>query len=316
MIDDSILRAQLPFCIEDTHFDFIGEKYSGKVRDTYSRGAQRVLVTSDRLSCFDVVLTSIPCKGQVLSELANFWFEKAQSIIPIHVVANPDPNVVIGKNASVLPVEVVVRGYLTGSAWRDYEAGRAISGITLPKDMKKNQKFPSPLITPSTKAPKGDHDLPVSEEEIVRTGIVSSSVWNTVRTAALKLYDMGVIECQNRGLLLVDTKYEFGIVDGEVLLVDEMHTLDCSRFWEASEYDERFASGKDQKMLDKEPTRIWLMNQGYMGSGPIPHISDDFRIATAKHYIASYETITGLKFKPRIGDPLPQIEQALRTYFG
>lgn len=313
MVDNSIVLTQLPFCLTETHLDFLGKRYAGKVRDSYSRDGKRYLITTDRLSCFDVIVTSVPFKGQVLTQLALYWFKKAASIIPVHVLDNPDPNVIVGVEASVVPIEVVVRGYLTGSAWRDYEAGKPVSGITLPKGMKKSQRFDTPLLTPSTKAEKGSHDMPIGEAEIVSQGIVAASVWNEIRTAALKLFAMGSEEVAKRGLLLVDTKYEFGIKDGKVMLVDEMHTLDSSRFWDASEYQARFEAGEDQVMLDKEPTRQWLISQGFMGEGVVPQFTDEHRVSIAQHYIQSYERITGVPFEPVSGDPILRITERLTS---
>lgn len=313
MVDTGILHSQLSQCISETHLDFLGTRYAGKVRDSYSRDGKRYLVTTDRLSCFDVIVTTVPFKGQVLTQLALYWFKKAASVIPVHVIGSPDPNIIVGVEAAVVPVEVVVRGYLTGSAWRDYEAGRSVSGIKLPSGMKKSQKFDVPLITPSTKAIHGEHDMPISEAEIVSNGIVSQEIWNQIRTAALSLFEIGSREVAARGLILVDTKYEFGLKDGKVLLVDEVHTLDSSRFWDATEYQSRFEAGEDQVMLDKEPTRQWLISQGFMGEGPIPTFTDDHRVAIAQHYIQSYERITGLTFEPVQGDAIQRITKTLQT---
>lgn len=311
MISDSVLHSQLPHCLIETHLESIGKRYAGKVRDCYSRNGEIVIVTSDRLSCFDVIVTSVPFKGQVLTDLALFWFELAKEIVPIHVISNPDPNVMIGKEAEVIPIEVVVRGYLTGSAWRDYEAGSAVSGITLPKGLKKSHKFDRPLLTPSTKAAKGSHDLPISEQEIVSQGIVSESLWKQVRDVSLKLFELGQKTVGERGLLLVDTKYEFGIYNGKLMLVDEIHTLDSSRFWVADAYQSRYEEGVDQIMLDKEPTRQWLLSQGYKGEGAIPAFTDAHRVEIAKHYISSFEKITGRQFSAASGDPIARITKNL-----
>lgn len=268
-------------------------------------------MTTDRLSCFDIIVTTIPFKGQVLNQLALYWFEKASSIVPVHVVSSPDPNVIVGREAQVVPIEVVVRGYLAGSAWRDYEAGRSISGVSLPQGMKRSQKLPQPILTPSTKAKKGDHDEPISEDTIVAQKIVSEDLWQQIRTAALRLFDLGTKVAAQKGLILVDTKYEFGLCDGELMLVDELHTLDSSRYWVASEYVSRFQSGQDQVMLDKEPTRQWLISKGFMGEGPIPYFTDEHRVSIAKHYIQSYEKITGRSFEPVPGPALKRIENTL-----
>jgi phosphoribosylaminoimidazole-succinocarboxamide synthase len=317
---DKIIKQQLPVVFTEAHYDFLGVKISGKVRDSYVLDALRVLVTSDRLSCFDRVITSIPFKGQVLNALALYWFQKTSDIIHNHVVAVPEREVLIARNCKILPVEVVVRGYLAGSAWRDYEAGRAVSGVVLPQGMKAFEKLPAPIVTPSTKAAMGDHDEPISEADIVSRGIVEASLWNKVRTIALQLFDRGTAMVAERGLLLVDTKYEFGIVlegeyEGELILADEIHTLDSSRYWMADSYEARLSAGEVPEMLDKEPIRRWLMERGFMGDGEIPEFSDEYRGELSHHYISSYEKITGEHFVPKGGSRYKVVEQALRDYF-
>ncbi len=317
MIDDRIIYDQLPLVLTETHLDFLGEHYAGKVRDNYSNGNIRYLITSDRLSCFDVIVASIPFKGQVLTQMAVSWFERTKDIVPNHIIDVPDPNVIVAQSCSILPVEVVVRAYLTGSAWRDYEAGRLISGIVLPPHLRKSQKLDEPIITPSTKAPRGSHDMPISEKEITSSGLVDPSLWQQVRECALALFARGTKVAQERGLLLVDTKYEFGLDEnGVLLLADEIHTLDCSRYWKAESYPARFAQGVLPEMLDKEPTRQWLLQQGYRGEGPIPAFSDTHRVETAQHYIRSFEDILGTPFKPCCGDVHERVEAALKTYVG
>jgi phosphoribosylaminoimidazole-succinocarboxamide synthase len=296
-MEDSLIFNQLSKCLTETNFTEFGEKYAGKVRDCYSYDQNKlILVTSDRLSCFDRIVTSVPFKGQILNSMALFWFDKIKNIIPTHVISSPHPNVIIGQAAKTLPVEVVVRGYLTGSAWRDYEKGLSISGVTLPKGMKKNQKLSEPIITPSTKAPKGEHDLPISEKEIVSSGIVESTLWNKVRTKALEIFNLGSKVAESNGLILVDTKYEFGMVNNELILVDEVHTLDSSRYWIGKDYIQKFEAGVEPTMLDKEPTRQWLISKGFMGEGQIPEFTDSHRVDIAKHYINSYKLITGTDF--------------------
>lgn len=312
MLNVEILQEHLGLCLEEGNFPFLGTRIKGKVRDSYVNRGRRILVTTDRLSCFDVIVTAVPFKGQVLNRLALYWFEETKDIIPNHVIASPDPNVIVGKECQVLPIEVVVRGYLAGSAWRDYEAGKAISGVTLPKGLKKSAKLENPILTPSTKALQGDHDTPISEEEIVSKGIVSREIWGQVSAKALQLFNRGQQIVNQRGLILVDTKYEFGLLDGELYLVDEIHTLDSSRYWVGSEYEERFESGADQHMLDKEPTRQWLISKGFMGEGPIPEFTPEHRIEIAKHYINSFEMISGQEFVAVMGDPMKRIEGALR----
>lgn len=316
MISDTQLKAQLPQVITETNFSFLGEKYEGKVRDCYTKGDTLFLVTSDRLSCFDKVVTSIPFKGQVLTQLAVSWFERTKDIIENHIIDIPHPNVMVGKKAEILPIELIVRGYITGSAWRDYEAGKAVSGITLPKGLKASQRLPEPLITPSTKAEKGAHDLPISEAEILSSGIVDKKIWAKVKEASLALFKRGQERAESLGLLLVDTKYEFGLYQGRVIICDEIHTLDSSRYWIKASYQDRFARGESPQMLDKEPTRQWLLQQGYKGDGPIPHFTDDHRVEIARHYIKSYEQISGATFVPDPGPTVQHIEKRLREFVG
>lgn len=313
-ISTAQLEEQLSFVLNREEFTLPGERYSGKVRDSYRLGDRRLLITSDRLSCFDVIVTTIPFKGQVLNQLAVDWFKKTSDIVQNHLLDVPHPNVMLVQNCEILPIEVVMRGYLTGSAWRDYQAGNAISGIQLPPGMKKSQKFEKPLLTPSTKAPSGSHDLPISEHEIVKTGIVSERIWGEVREISLNLFMFATQQVANRGLILVDTKYEFGLLNGKVVLADEVHTLDSSRYWKKDSYQAALDSGKDPANLDKEPTRQWLLSNGYQGNGPIPKFSDQHRVAIARHYISSFEQITGQTFSGMVGPVKESIELALKRF--
>ena len=314
MIEESVIRSQLSQTLVETQFDFLGEKYEGKVRDSYISGDVRYLITSDRLSCFDVIVTSVPFKGQVLNELAVSWFDKASSIIENHLLDVPDPNVMVAKNCEILPIEVIMRGYLTGSAWRDYQAGKAISGIELPKGLRASEAFAEPLLTPSTKAERGEHDEPISEKEILERKIVEPKLWEQVSEVASALFELGQKEASNQGLILVDTKYEFGLYNGKLVLADEIHTLDSSRYWIKESYPERFEKGEAPQMLDKEPTRQWLLSQGYQGEGEIPEFTDDHRIEISKHYIDSFHKISGSPFKAAPGDPVARIEENLRNF--
>lgn len=310
-MDDKIIRDQLKFVLAATDFDFLGTKYEGKVRDSYIKGDRRYLITTDRLSCFDVVVTLIPFKGQVLNQLAVNWFEQSADIIANHLIDNPDPNVMVVRNCQILPIEVVVRGYLAGSAWRDYTSGKAVSGLMLPPGMKNHQKFATPLLTPSTKAERGTHDEPISEKEIISLRIVDAKVWQQVREAALALFDLGTKRATERGLILADTKYEFGIYQGKLILADEIHTLDSSRFWVADGFERQVSAGQAPTMLDKEPTRQWLISQGYQGNGPIPSFSDEHRVEIARHYIDSYEKICASEFRAQVGDVRARVASAL-----
>ncbi len=304
---------QIPNTLEKTELSGLGEKIPGKVRDSYVVGDKRILVTSDRLSAFDVVLTSIPFKGQVLNDMAHYWFKQTEHIIENHIIDRPHPNIFIGKQAEILPVEVVIRGYLTGSAWRDYQAGKDISGIPLPAGLKKSHKFEAPLLTPSTKAEVGEHDQPISSEEILRQGIVKEEIWKEVSEKAMELFEFGTKLAAERGLILVDTKYEFGLIDdGEgnkrLILADEVHTSDSSRYWIAESYQQAYQSGEEPKKLDKEFVRGWLIEQGYMGEGTPPDFPDDFRAQVAEKYIEAYETITGESFQAEVRDIKSEVE--------
>ena len=312
MISDEQIRNQLPHVIAKTDFNFLGKKYEGKVRDNYTAGDKRYLITSDRLSCFDVVVTTIPFKGQVLNQIAVDWFDRTKDIVENHIIDIPHPNVMVAKNCEILPIELIVRGYITGSAWRDYQEGKTISGIKLPAGLKASQKFEKPLITPSTKAERGSHDMPISEAEILSSGLLPKKIWEQVSELSFALFAQGQKRAEELGLILVDTKYEFGMYQGRLVICDEIHTLDSSRYWIKKSYAERFAKGEAPEMLDKEPTRQWLLSQGYKGDGPIPHFTDDHRVQISKHYISSYELVTGSQVKPETGPALPKMEKALR----
>ncbi len=279
--------------IDKTNLTGFGDKYEGKVRDNYSQDKQRIIIATDRLSCFDKVVTTIPYKGRALSQLALWWFKQTENVIPNHLIAAPHPNAVVVKNCQILPVEVVMRSYLTGSAWRDYEAGNPVSGIRFPSGMKMNEKLPEVMVTPSTKAEIGTHDMPISEDQILEQGLVTEAQWSAIKQAAFKLFAIGQEACKKQGLIFVDTKYEFGLYDGEVILADEIHTMDSSRFWVAESYQDNFEKGLPQQMLDKEPVRQWLLSQGFKGDGEIPFFSDEYRLELAEHYLKSYRMITG-----------------------
>lgn len=321
MIPADQLKAQLAHTLDKTDFPQLGEKYEGKVRDNYTKGDQRILIVSDRLSAFDRVITTIPFKGQVLNQISRFWFEQTKDIIGNHVREYPDPNVVVGTLCKPIPVEMVVRGYITGvtstSAWYNYEKGvRNFCGNVLVEGLRKNQKFDRPILTPSTKAEHGAHDESVSPEEILKRKLLTEEQWKILADATLKLYERGVQICAKQGIILVDTKYEFGISPkGEIVLIDEIHTPDSSRFWFANEYEKRLASGEEQKKIDKEYLREWLAAQGFRGDGPIPMIPDDVRVETARRYIEAFELITGQKFEAEVGSVLPRIEKNLQRYF-
>jgi phosphoribosylaminoimidazole-succinocarboxamide synthase len=309
------MTSRIPTPLQETNFPWLGERYVGKVRDSYVRDRVRVLIATDRLSAFDRVITTVPGKGQVLTQLAKFWFKRCASVVENHVIDVPDPCVMVGREVSIIPVEVVVRGYVAGSAWRDYVAGNLVSGVKLPAGLHEFEKLPTPILTPSTKEEFGKHDMPISEAEIVSKNIVSASLWEQIRETALRLFDVGTRELEGRGLLFADTKYEFGILDGRLVLADEIHTLDSSRFWVASSYEANLRAGKGPEMLDKEPIRRWLMERNFKGDGPLPVIPDEYRMELVSHYTKSFTMITGVDCVIDTSDPLTRIERNLRAYF-
>jgi phosphoribosylaminoimidazole-succinocarboxamide synthase len=277
----------------------------GKVRVSYSLGNdQRLFVTTDRLSAFDRVVAAVPFKGQVLNQLAAWWFANTTDIVANHVVSLPDPNATIGIEAQPLPVEVIVRGYITGvtstSLWRRYAEGeRTIYGHRLPEGMQQHQQLDNALITPTTKAEAGAHDEALTCAEVVSNGLVTSELWDQVQSVALALFARGQQVAQSAGLFLADTKYEFGLApDGTLVLIDEMHTPDSSRFWIAETYDERVSSGQDPESLDKEPIRRALSAAGFRGDGDSPDLGPEVVAVTTERYIDAYQRLTGQTFIP------------------
>jgi phosphoribosylaminoimidazole-succinocarboxamide synthase len=269
---------------------------AGKVRDIIDTGEELVITVTDRISAFDRVLAVIPLKGEILSRLSLWWFDKTKDVCPNHIEKRLSARTTVVRKVNIIPVEVIVRGYLTGSAWRDYSAGRRVSGLELPPGMRKNQKFDTPLVTPSTKESEG-HDEPVSGKEIVSRGIVPADVWNQVHEKAVALFRRGAEIAAARGLILVDTKYEFGLApEGGLILADEAHTPDSSRYWYAGGYEEIFRAGGEQRQLDKEFFRNWLAARGFTGDGDAPVIPDSVREAVSLRYVESFEAITGEKF--------------------
>jgi len=293
----------------------LGKKYSGKVRDYYIVRDKHILITTDRVSAFDRVLDFIPHKGQVLNKISEFWFEKTKDIVKNHVLSVPHANVTIAASAKSIPIEMVVRGYLTGvtgtSIWGSYEKGeRVIYGIKFPDGMKKNQKLPKPIITPTTKAEVG-HDQRLTDKEILKKKIVSPKLWREMEKAALGLFERGTRVCAKAGIILVDTKYEFGIYKGKLMLIDEIHTPDSSRFWIKSTYRERFNKGLEPENFDKEFMRIWYKKKGYSGDGKPPVMPKSFINKISKRYITIYEKITDKKFVYDKSSIKDQITKAL-----
>lgn len=309
----SYISEQLHHTLDEFESDNLGEHYKGKVRENFSQDDKILMITSDRVSAFDCVLGTIPFKGQILSEIANFWFEKTKDLVPNHIIDTPDPQVLVAKKAKTLPVEVIVRQYITGSLWREYSTGiNGQYGFMLPEGLKKDQKFDKPLLTPSTKAEYGLHDEPISREAIVN-GLVEESVYAKAEEYALALFKAGQEWAAKQGLILVDTKYEFGIVDGELIVIDEIHTPDSSRYWVAKEYESRFSNSESQLMLDKENIRQWLIEKGFSGEGVPPELSDEIRTTLAERYVELYHTLTGTRFNPKIGDVKSRIIKNLES---
>lgn len=287
-----------------TSFSFPGQKsvYNGKVRDVYSIGDDKlVMVATDRISAFDVILPKgIPFKGQVLNQIAAKFLDDTKDICPNWKLATPDPMVTVGIRCEGYPVEMIVRGYLCGSAWRAYKSGvREICGVKIPEGMKENQKFPTPIITPTTKAEIGHHDEDISKEEILARGLVSKEDYEVLEKYTLALFQRGTEIAAKRGLILVDTKYEFGKANGTIYLMDEIHTPDSSRYFYADGYQERFAKGEPQKQLSKEFVREWLMDNGFQGKAgqKVPEMTSAIVKSISERYIELYENIVGEKFK-------------------
>lgn len=314
----SSARDYLDNCLTETNFQGIGEKSKGKVRDSYTLDGKRILITTDRQSAFDHVLASVPLKGQVLNQITTWWFDQVKDIVPTHIISMPDPNVAIARSCAVYPVEVIVRGYITGvtttSAWYNYERGEHdFCGVRLPEGLVKNQKFATPIITPTTKPEtnSGLHDEKISPTEIVDRGLMQQATWDRVAAIALRLFDRGTEIASRYGLILVDTKYEFGEdAHGNITLIDEVHTPDSSRYWVEATYADKFAAGQEPDYLDKEFLRLWLKDQGYLGEGEPPVIPDDVRAGIADKYINLYERITGQDFSY----PDPSVSIVERIY--
>lgn len=320
MTETTILERQLDHTINETDLSEFGPKYRGKVRDTYRTNGELILVTTDRISAFDHVLRQqIPFKGQVLNQTAAYFFEHTSDIAPNHLIAVPDPNVTVAVRCEPVPIEFVVRGYLAGHAWREYASGkRRLCGAPLPDDLKESSKLSSPILTPATKAEEG-HDEDISREEILARGILEADDFDDLEALSLELFERGTQMSEERGLILVDTKYEFGRQnDGSFVLIDEVHTPDSSRYYYSEGYTNRLESGKAQKQLSKEFVREWLMDHGFQGKEgqSLPDLPDDFRIEIAARYIELFETMTGRSFEPDAHpDPTSRIRTALEVYF-
>jgi phosphoribosylaminoimidazole-succinocarboxamide synthase len=324
-IDTAALSARADEILDDATIPELPSHYRGKVRDNYDLpDGRRILIATDRLSAFDRILAAIPFKGQVLTQIARFWFEATRDLCPNHGLAYPDPNVVVGQRLDILPVEIVVRGYLAGTTGTSlltlYRAGqRSIYGLSLPDGMRDNERLPEPVITPTTKAFDGGHDTPLTPDEILSRKLLTPAQWQSITTTALALFVRGQEMAASRGLILADTKYEFGLDDaGRIVLADEIHTPDSSRYWFAASYPERFARGEPPESFDKDFVRSWVAARCDPYRDPIPEIPADMVLRTAEVYIRAFETITGQHFAlPQDGErPLDRIRRNLGAYLG
>lgn len=299
MLTQDELLAAVPLALSGVEIPTLGEPIHGKVRDSYSIDGKRVLITTDRVSAFDRILGLIPYKGQVLNQLSLWWFEQTKDIVANHVISSPDENVTIAREAVTLPVEVVVRGYITGvtstAMWTLYAAGdRQPYGIPLPDGLQKNDPLPHPVITPTTKAADGGHDQRLTRAELLEQGLVEPDLWEQIEQVAIAIFLRGQEVAARAGLILVDTKYEFGLIDGQLTLIDEVHTPDSSRYWIKETYDEK----RNPQHFDKEFLRLWFAEQGYTGEGTPPQMTPEFAAAVAGRYITAYEKLTGQSFVP------------------
>ncbi|MCA1809666.1 MAG: phosphoribosylaminoimidazolesuccinocarboxamide synthase [Kiritimatiellia bacterium] len=315
MINEARLRQELAQTMDTTDFPGLGDKTTGKVRDSYRADGRLILITTDRISAFDRVLGTIPFKGQVLNQMADFWFNATRDLVPNHVLTVPDPNVMVVRECRQLALEFVVRNYLTGvtktSLWYNYERGvREYCGHKLPERLRKDQRLERPILTPTTKFEK--HDRPVSREQAIAEKLIEPELFDAAAEICMRLFDFGVRHALQRGLILVDTKYELGLCDGQLLISDEIHTPDSSRYWFADSYDELFSAGADQRKIDKEYVREWFVQQGFRGDGVPPAMPDDVRLEAARRYINAYELISGREFSATDQAPQQRIENNLR----
>ncbi|MEX0995216.1 MAG: phosphoribosylaminoimidazolesuccinocarboxamide synthase [Balneolaceae bacterium] len=313
---ESERQEALNHCVTRTHLPEFNEPYRGKVRDVYDLGNQNIgIVVTDRISAFDHIMRqAIPFKGQILNRLSAFSFEKVDDIVQTHLIEVPHSNVTIAKKCEPIPVEVVVRACLTGHAWRTYKSGkRKLCGVRLPGGMVEHEKFEHPILTPATKAQEG-HDEDISEQEILEKNIVSESLWEQIRETAFELFERGAKIASDRGLILVDTKYEFGLRENQLVLIDEVHTTDSSRYFYEEGYEQRLENGKPQRQLSKEFLREWLLEQGFQGleGQSLPDLPDQFRWSVFQRYAELFEILTGKAFEPR---PVKNFDRELKEIF-
>ncbi len=316
-LDDQQLLELCSQTLDRTDFVGLGTKFEGKVRDSYVKDGRRTIVVSDRVSAFDVVIGTIPLKGQILNQMAAFWFQKLSDLAPNHLIDVPDPSVSVVRECQLLPVEFVYRGYLTGSTstsiWTAYERGeRSYCGHTLPEGLRRHERLPEPLLTPTTKAEMGAHDELTSKAEIIASGAVDESLYEAAEKLTGGLFEAGSHFAKERGLILVDTKYELGLDEsGKLVVIDEIHTPDSSRYWYADSYNEAMSKGESPDAIDKEYVRLWLGEQGYKGEGTPPALSDEVRCEAAQRYVRAYEQVSGLSFEPDLSEPVGRIRSNL-----
>ena len=324
-MDVEALRPHAHLVLREAAIPELPNHYSGKVRENYDLpDGRRILIATDRLSAFDRILCAIPFKGQVLTQTARHWFERTADICPNHVLAYPDPNVVVGRRLEILPVEIVVRGYLAGttstSVLTMYKAGkREMYGLTLPDGMRDNERLPQPIITPTSKAFHGEHDAPLSAREILDGGLLTKTQWDQLTDYAMALFARGQKMAAERGLILADTKYEFGTdAEGRIVLADEIHTPDSSRYWKADSYAARFEAGEKPESFDKDFVRNWVAARCDPYKDEIPEIPEELILGTAAVYIEAFETITGQTFELPAGEAsvLERVRRNLRPFFG
>ena len=315
--DDAMLTELSESTLEETDFEGLGTRHVGKVRDSYVNDDRRAIVVSDRVSCFDVVVGTIPLKGQILNQLAAFWFEKTRSAASNHLLEVPDPAVSIVQECELLPVEFVYRGYLTGSTntsiWSAYERGeRHYCGHDLPDGMRRHEQLAQVLLTPTTKAPQGEHDQLTSRQELIESGAISEELYDEAARITGTLFRIGQDFARARGLILVDTKYELGLgPDGKIVVIDEIHTPDSSRYWYADRYEQAMSAGENPPALDKEYVRLWLGEHGYKGDGPPPALPTHVRCEAARRYIEAFEQVTGQPFEANTEPPEARIRRNL-----
>ncbi len=322
MLDLATLLGHIPQALTEVDLEWPFNRARGKVRDIFFLpDARRAIVTTDRLSAFDRVLAAVPFKGQVLNQLSAFWFERTADLIPNHILDVPDPNVSLVHECEALPVEVVVRGYISGvtktALWTLYAAGeRTIYGHDLPEGLLKNDPLPQPLITPTTKGGPGEHDERLTCAEVVERGLLDAETWDAVQAAALAIFGRGQEVARSAGFVLVDTKYEFGRApDGTLMLIDEVHTPDSSRYWKADDLAQAQQTGDAPEPWDKEFVRLWYSRQNYRGDGEPPTLPDEIIAETARRYIGLYEGLTGQTFEAVAAPAAPRIVQVLRGFY-